>query len=59
MQVTLETSLFADQGESLGNQLKHKTQTEIQFQILVFLLELMKIGSSIQLRQLSTQSLLK
>lgn len=56
-QVTLETSLFADHGGSLDNQLKHKTQTEIQLQIIVFLLELMKIDSSIPLPQLSTQCL--
>lgn len=55
----MEASLFAGHGGSLDNQLKHKTQTEIQFQILVFLLESMKIDSSIQLPQLSTQCLLK
>lgn len=55
----MEASLFAGHGGSLDNQLKHKTQTEIQFQILVFLLESMKIDSSIQLPQFSTQCLLK
>lgn len=57
--MTLEASPFADHGGSGDNQLKHKTQTEIQFQILVFLLELVKIDSSIQVPQFSTRCLLK